>query len=34
MDSISLKIPSEGKYKTIHEYEVEKYEYRNHKYKD
>lgn len=34
MDSISLKIPSEGKYKTIREYEVEKYEYREHKYKD
>ena len=34
MDSISLKIQSEGKYKTIREYEVDKYEYREHKYKD
>ncbi len=34
LDSISLKIPSEGKYKTIREYEVEKYEYTGHKYKD
>lgn len=34
MDSISLKVQSEGKYKTIREYEVEKYEYREHKYKD
>ena len=34
MDSISLKNTAEGKYKTIREYEVEKYEYRKHKYKD
>lgn len=34
MDSVSLKISSEGKYKTIREYEVEKYEYREHKYKE
>lgn len=34
MDSISLKIINEGKYKTIREYEVEKYEYSGHKYKD
>lgn len=34
MDSISLKISDIGKYKTIREYEVDKYEYRNHKYKD
>ncbi|MBQ7250827.1 MAG: Fic family protein [Bacilli bacterium] len=34
MDSISLKVPEEGKYKTIREYEVEKYEYIGHKYKD
>lgn len=34
MDSISLKVASEGKYKTIREYEVDKYEYRAHKYKD
>ena len=33
-DSISMKdIPSD-KYKTIREYEVDKYEYRGHKYKD
>ena len=34
MDSISLKISDEQKYKTIREYEVEKYEYRGHKYKE
>lgn len=34
MDSISFRIPSERKYKTIREYEVEKYEYRGHKYKE
>lgn len=34
MDSVSLKISKTGKYKTIREYEVDKYEYRNHKYKD
>ncbi len=34
MDSISLKVQSEGKYKTIREYEVDKYEYREHKYKE
>ena len=34
MDSISLKIPSDGKYKTKREYEVDKYEYKEHKYKD
>ena len=34
MDSISMKNLSDGKYKTIKEYEVEKYEYRGHKYKD
>ena len=34
LDSISLKIQNDGKYKTIREYEVEKYEYREHKYKD
>lgn len=30
MDSISLKALSDGKYKTIREYEVEKYEYKPH----
>ena len=34
MDSISLKTSNEGKYKTIREYEVDKYEYIGHKYKD
>jgi len=34
MDSISLKAPETGKYKTIHDYEVDKYEYRSHQYKD
>ena len=34
MDSISLKIQSNGKYITIREYEVVKYECREHKYKD
>lgn len=34
IDSISLKNTTEGKYKTIREYEVEKYEYRKHEYKD
>ena len=34
MDSISLKTQSGGEYKTIREYEVDKYEYREHKYKD
>ena len=34
MDSISLKVQSTGQYKTIREYEVDKYEYRSHKYKD
>ena len=32
MDSISMKNINENKYKTIRDYEVEKYEYRNHKY--
>lgn len=34
LDSISMKEIESGKYKTIREYEVEKYEYREHKYKD
>lgn len=34
LDSISTKIVKTGKYKTIREYEVDKYEYRSHKYKD
>lgn len=34
MDSISLKQSHSGEYKTIRKYEVEKYEYREHKYKD
>lgn len=34
LDSISLKISNTEKYKTIREYEVEKYEYTGHKYKD
>lgn len=34
MDSISLKVQNEKRYKTIREYEVDKYEYREHKYKD
>lgn len=34
MDSIYFKVENEGKYKTIKEYDVEKYEYRTHKYKD
>ena len=34
MDSISTKETESGKYKTIREYEVDKYEYTSHKYKD
>ena len=34
MDSISIKNINSGKYKTIRDYEVDKYEYRQHKYKD
>ena len=34
LDSVSTKIITEDKYQTIREYEVEKYEYRKHKYKD
>ena len=34
MDSVSMKEVDSGKYKTIKEYEVDKYEYREHKYKD
>ena len=34
MDSISTKSIASGKYKTIKKYEVEKYEYTSHKYKD
>ncbi len=34
MDSVSLKIINEKKYKTLREYEVDKYEYRQHKYKE
>ncbi len=34
LDSISMKVINESKYKTIREYEVEKYEYRSHTYKD
>ena len=34
MDSISMKGIEGGKYKTIRDYEVEKYQYREHKYKD
>lgn len=33
-DSITFKDVPSGKYKTIRDYEVEKYEYRAHKYKD
>ena len=32
--SISLKVESTGKYKTTRDYEVEKYENRERKYKD
>ena len=31
---LTLKVASEGKNKTIREYEVDKYEYRARKYKD
>lgn len=34
LDSIAMKEVKSGKYKTIREYEVDKYEYREHKYKD
>lgn len=34
LDSVSMKETNENKYKTIREYEVEKYQYRNHKYKE
>ena len=34
LDSISVKESDSKKYKTIKEYEVDKYEYRNHKYTD
>lgn len=34
LDSISIKDSDGGKYKTIRDYEVEKYEYRKHQYKD
>ena len=34
LDSVSTKKITEDKYQTIREYEVEKYEYRKHKYKD
>ena len=34
LDSVSMKETNENKYKTICEYEVEKYQYRNHKYKE
>lgn len=34
MDSISIRNINSGKYKTIRDYEVDKYEYREHKYKD
>ena len=34
MDSISYKEVESGKYKTIRDYEVDKYEYKNHEYKD
>lgn len=34
LDSVETKIVPDGKYQTIREYEVEKYEYRKHKYKD
>ncbi len=34
IDSVSMKETNENKYKTIREYEVEKYQYRNHKYKE
>ena len=34
LDSVSTKSVKEDKYQTIREYEVEKYEYRKHKYKD
>ena len=32
MDSVSMKSINENKYKTIRDYDVEKYEYRSHKY--
>lgn len=34
MDSVSMKDIGTGQYKTIHQYEVDKYEYKDHKYKD
>lgn len=34
MDSISTKTAKNGEYKTIRQYEVDKYEYTSHKYKD
>lgn len=34
LDSISFKVENENKYKTIREYEVDKYEYRKHEYKE
>ena len=34
MDSISYKEVESGKYKTIRDYEVDKYEYKNHEYKE
>lgn len=34
LDSVSTKSVKDDKYQTIREYEVEKYEYRKHKYKD
>ena len=34
LDSVSMKETNENKYKTIREYEVEKYQHRNHKYKE
>ena len=34
LDSVSSKKTEDGKYQTIREYEVDKYEYRKHEYKD
>ena len=34
LDSVSSKKAEDGKYQTIREYEVDKYEYRKHEYKD
>ena len=34
MDSVYLKDISSNKYKTIRDYEVDKYEYQKHEYKD